>query len=271
MQVSVIILTKNQKELLRQSLPVLLNQKKIHDCEIIIVDSGSTDGAVEYIKTLPVKLVQIEPEKFSFPGSFNLGAKQATGEILIRLSGDAVPQNEDFIFEMISPFQKASVGGVFGRYVLSGRSGYELPNFWEPWTFPDSEVAYPAINGPSMGLRFSPNKNKTHQFLKLVLFAGGCCALRRKIWLIRPFNENLIAAEDPDYGFFLRLMGYEVVYNPRAVVIHEHSIVRNHPDKFSWLMHLGISRWQFLHFKELIKLYLDRFVFKKYNNLLFGK
>ena len=262
MQASVIILTKNQKELLRQSLPILLNQEIIHDNEIIIVDSGSTDGAVEYIKTLPVKLIQIQPEKFSFPGSFNLGAKQATGEILIRLSGDAIPQNKDFIFEMISPFQEASVGGVFGRYVISGKPGYEFPNFWKKWMFPDNKIIYPPIKNPFLNFEVS---------LRSVLFAGGCCALRRKLWVKRPFNEKLIAAEDSDYGFFLRLMGYEVVYNPRAIVLHEHPIVRNHPNKFSWLIHFGISRWQFLHIKELIKLYLDRFVFKKYDDLLFSK
>ena len=55
MTASVIIITKNQKEFLHQTIPTLLSQKFSGSFEIIVVDSGSTDGAVEYVKTFPVK------------------------------------------------------------------------------------------------------------------------------------------------------------------------------------------------------------------------
>ncbi len=47
---SVIVITKNQKRFLEMSVPAIQCQQLDSAFEIIAVDSGSTDGAVEYLK-----------------------------------------------------------------------------------------------------------------------------------------------------------------------------------------------------------------------------
>ena len=78
---SVIILTKNQSDLLNKSIPVLLLQQGNFNYEIIVMDSGSTDGAIEYLETQKIKLLQIKPEEFQYAGTFNYAVKYANGKL----------------------------------------------------------------------------------------------------------------------------------------------------------------------------------------------
>lgn len=217
MLASVVIITKNQKDLLKKSLPILLNQKLKGDYEIIVVDSGSVDGAVEYIKSLQVKLVQIRPEDFNYAFAFNKGASEAKGDYLIRLSGDCIPLSGDFIQELIKPFDDNKVGGTYGKYTISGKKGFGYPSYWPASRFPKKITRYSVKNRMFIGI-VEIGKARSEIFN----FAGGCCAIRKSIWSKRPFNESLSEGEDAEYAWFLHVVGYDIVYNPKAVVLHEH-------------------------------------------------
>lgn len=219
MKVSVVIITKNQKDLLEKSLPILLKQKFDEDFEIIVVDSGSTDGAVEYVKSQKIKLVKIKPENFNYAFAFNTGASKAEGEILVRLSGDVIPLRRDFLAEITGPFDDNKVGAVYGRYTISGRKEYGFPKFWPEKRFPEQLVEYSVR--PNILKYFFDGKYRE----RITNFTGGCCAVRRSIWEKRHFNENLSAAEDAEYSVYLHLLGCKIVCNPKATVLHEHKIV----------------------------------------------
>ena len=64
--------------------------------EIIVVDSGSTDGAKEYCRSQKVKLVNIPSQNFNYANALNKGARVAEGRYLVRLSGDCIPQGKTF-------------------------------------------------------------------------------------------------------------------------------------------------------------------------------
>lgn len=216
MKASILIITKNQKYLLEKSLPVLLHQNFKEKYEIVVVDSGSTDGAREYVKSLGLKLVKINPDTFRFASAFNAGAKNTQGEILVRLSGDVIPKGKDFLKELLKPFEDPKVGGTYGKYTQTGNENYTHPSFWPPERFPEKTTRY-SIK-PNF-LRYLLDKNYIEE---IVNFAGGCCALRRSLWEKRPFNERLLGGDDADYAIFLHLSGYDIVYTPKAEVVHEH-------------------------------------------------
>jgi hypothetical protein len=111
------------------------------------------------------------------------------------------------------------VGGVYGRYTLSGRPGFTYPPFWPKERFPAKETTYSV----------KPNLikmllNKKHQEVVLN-FAGGCSAIRRRTWRYRHFNERLIAAEDAEYSLYLHLRNFNIVCNPEAETVHEHKAI----------------------------------------------
>lgn len=269
MKASIIIITKNQKGHLQKTLPILLSQEFDDKYEIIVVDSGSTDGAIKYIESLPVHLVKIEPKEFKFAKAFNIGTKNAKGDYLIRLSGDAIPIGDTFLLEMVQSFKDKTVGGVYGMYTITGREGYTYPDFWSADRFPKDITRYKATPTFMMGvnffgLEFGDDKVREYAFN----FAGGCCAIRRSVWMKRPFNENLIGGEDAEYAYFLHLIGYNIVCNPEAKVIHEHKIKANREN--SWHGNLGLSIWRWVFNWEIAKYWIQKTLLKDpYSNLKF--
>lgn len=256
---SVIIITKNQKDHLEKSLPVLLKQNIRGNYEIIVVDSGSTDGAVEYIKNLPkIKLVKINPERFNYANAFNTGAKVAKGKYLVRLSGDVIPTKDSFVSEMIKPFFDPRVGGTFGLYSITKRKGYGYPYWWPKERFPSKLTRYSQTPNPLTGVKIFGLEYKQEETDKVHDFAGACCAVRRNIWEKRPFNESLLAGEDAEYAWFLHLIGYDIVCNPKAKTIHEHKIEKINKNAFR--DKYGLTLWQFKYSWNIIKYWFQRAV-----------
>jgi len=248
---SIVIVTKNQKSFLEKTLPILLDQKIKEQFEIIVVDSGSTDGAKEYVKkTGNIRLIEIQSENFNYAHAFNTGAAHAKGKYLIRLSGDCIPQGKDWLSQIVRPFKDPKVGGSFGKYILSGKKGFGHPDYWPSWRFPKKLTTYSIKPFWFMGaglLNFSLGKN-------VYEFAGGCCAVRKEIWQKRPFNESLLAGEDAEYSWFLHIIGYNIVYNPYVKVVHEHKI----NVKKSAKTHLGITKWNWIFNITIWKYWINR-------------
>lgn len=250
MDASIIIITKNQKDYLTKTLPVLKNQNYKDEYEIIVVDSGSTDGAREYCLKNKVKVIDMPPENFNFAHSFNKGASFAKGTYLVRLSGDCLPIGSNWLEEMIKPFKNPKVGGVFGKYVLSGKKGFGYPDYWPGWRFPKKFTLYSVKPFWFMGagiLNFSLGKN-------IWEFAGGCCAIRKSIWQKRPFNESLLAGEDGEYSWFLHIIGYDIAYNPKVEVLHEHKFSIHK----SILAGMGLSTWNLVFNKTIWKYWFQK-------------
>lgn len=217
---SVIIITKNQKRLLKKSLPILLNQSLKQKYEIIVVDSGSSDGTQKYVSSLPITLIEIGHKSFNYAHAFNIGASRAQGKYLIRISGDCMPIEKDCLKELLDPFKDRKVGATYGKYITTGKSGYKHPSFWPEERFPSELTRYTIKPTFFMGI-VNTNKKKEYIFS----LAGGLCAIRRKLWEKRPFNHRLPEAEDAEYAWFLHLVGYDIVYTPYAKAVHEHKIV----------------------------------------------
>lgn len=264
MEASIIIITKDQKDFLQRSLPVLLNQDFEGDYEIIVVDSGSTDGAREYVESLPVKLIKIQPETFNFAEAFNTGAEKAKGKYLVRLSGDAIPIGKNWLSEIIEPFKDPTIGGTYGVYTITGREGYGYPDFWPAERFPQKLTRYSVRPTPLIGVRvnlFGIELGDSKAKEEVFNFAGGCCAIRKDTWQKRPFNEKLLAGEDAEYAWFLHLIGYDVVCNPRAKTIHEHELVRSKNNSF-WSSPV-FTKWLWVNVYQMAKYWFQRLILRR--------
>jgi rhamnosyltransferase len=252
MDASIVVVTKDQKEFLKQTILTLKNQIYKGSYEIIVVDSGSRDGALDFCKKEKITLVNKSSKNFNYADAFNQGARKAKGRFLVRLSGDAIPIDKNFLQEILLPFSDPKVGVTFGKYIISGKKGYGYPNFWPEWRFPKELKRYVVKPTFLMGAEiffFSFGKN-------MFEFAGGCCAIRRSIWEKRGFNEKLTAGEDAEYAWFLHLIGYDIVCNPRAEVLHEHKINLVKTTR----KYLGFEKWNFEFKLNIWKHWLRRII-----------
>ncbi len=194
--ISVVIRTKNEAEHIADVIRKLKEQRYEGSVEIIVVDSGSTDGTVEIAEREGCRVIRIKPEDFSFGGALNIGISNAEGEIIINLSGHSVPVHEDYFLQMIVPFENPVVAGTFGRDV--------------PW--PDecpSQTRDVLQHFPPSGL----DGNR---------FSNANAAIRKSIWEKIAFDESLAGSEDLLWAKQVMNLGYRIEYIPRAEVFHSH-------------------------------------------------
>jgi glycosyltransferase involved in cell wall biosynthesis len=83
--------------------------------EVIVIDSASTDGTWELVKSLAVKPICIQPNEFNHGQTRNLGAHQAKGRFLVFLVQDAVPVNDTWLERLVTAAEYPGVAGSYGR------------------------------------------------------------------------------------------------------------------------------------------------------------
>lgn len=207
--VSIIIPAKNAGNRLDLVLKGIFRNKPAFGYEVIIVDSGSTDNTKEIIAKYPVRLIEIPPESFSHGGSRNTGAAAARGEILVYLSHDAVPLNEDWLAGLVSGFADPETAGIYGRQIPNSNASI-IERFFLQYVYPDREII----------------KNKIIPddcILPDILFSDVNSAVRRSEWAGNKFREDIIMSEDQGWSRDMLLQGKKIVYEPRACVCHSHN------------------------------------------------
>ena len=171
------------------------------------MDSGSTDGAQDLVQQIPqTHLIEIPGETFNYARAHNAGAKIATGEFLVRLSGDAIPIGTTWLDELLAPFSDQTVAVTWGRQI-----------------FPEG-VVNPLEAAFERAMRPSHPDTVPIYHRRLTTPLGCNMAMRRRLWQIHPFDETLPQAED--YAFFrdcLRRGEGVGVYVPTAPVLHGHN------------------------------------------------
>ncbi len=86
---SIVIVTHNQLEYTRQCLDSI-RLRTDEPYELIVVDNGSTDGTVEYLRAIGVVRLIANEANRGFPAAANQGIEAATGEQVLLLNNDVV-------------------------------------------------------------------------------------------------------------------------------------------------------------------------------------
>src|SRR3546814_13242095 len=71
--------------------------------EVVVIDSGSTDGTLEIAEKHGCTITHITREQFSFGRSLNMGCEVARGEILVLISGHCVPTDRRWLRNLCQP------------------------------------------------------------------------------------------------------------------------------------------------------------------------
>jgi glycosyltransferase involved in cell wall biosynthesis len=197
-KVSVVIRCHNEERHIGQLLTGIAQQTE-RDVEIVVVDSGSTDGTLDVVAQHPARVVRLDPADFSFGRALNRGCEAASGELLVFASAHVYPLYTDWLARLIEPFADPMVALTYGKQRGDARTRYSERRVFERW-FPEgaaAEQAHPFCN----------NAN---------------AAVRRAAWMALPYDESLTGLEDLDWARRAQLLGWKVVYVPDATVAHVH-------------------------------------------------
>jgi rhamnosyltransferase len=209
METSVVIPTKNGGESIGECLEAVYSQDGVGRVEVVMVDSGSTDGTLEIARKFPVRIVEIPAQDFHHARTRNYAATLTTGNYLVFLSQDAIPANCSWLKAMLQNFADGAVGAVYGRQVpKAGSTGerYEALNT----VYGNQRVVKDASTKQSLGYRYYH-------------FSDANAAIRREVWQATRFPEELKVFEDLGIAKKILDAGWHIVYEPEASVLHSHN------------------------------------------------
>ncbi|MGN0334321.1 MAG: glycosyltransferase family 2 protein [Lachnospiraceae bacterium] len=210
-QVSVVIPNYNGLHFLKNCLDTVFAQKGTESQEVIVVDNGSADGSVEFLKKYPqVRVISLE-ENFGFCRAVNEGIKAAQSEYVILLNNDTEVEPE-FASELLRAVKS-------DEKIFSCSS--KMIQYTDREKMDDAGDYFCALGwafGRGKGAPVSDYEEPADVFAA----CGGASIYRKDvIEALGYFDENHFAyLEDIDIGYRARIFGYRNVYAPKAVVYH---------------------------------------------------
>ncbi len=200
MLASVVIRTYNEEKHLNELLTSLFRQVCVFvDIEIVVVDSGSTDGTLNIARKHGCRIVCISKTEFTFGRSLNIGCENSKGAFLVFISGHCIPTNESWLDELLKPLIDGTVSYVYGK-----QEGRDTTKFSESRHLEKCFPHYAKL--PQDGF-FCNNAN---------------AALMRRAWERYGFHEELTGLEDMYLAKQLIEAGEHIGYTPSASVYHIH-------------------------------------------------
>lgn len=208
--VSIVLLTKNGGDLFGRVIDGLMACDGARDAEILVIDSGSTDGTLAHARRHPeIRVHEIPPGEFGHGKTRNLGAKLTSRPILVFGVQDATPTGPEFLRELIAPLDDPEVAGAFGRQIAYDWTN-RIEKMFMAAQYPETRTVKQRSGDGPMGI-------------KDMFFSNVCSAIRRSVFERIPFDETLIMSEDQMWAKSALLAGHKVVYQGTAAVLHSHN------------------------------------------------
>lgn len=210
-EVSIVIPNYNGKAYLKDCLDSLLCQTA-EDLDIVVVDNGSSDGSVPYVKEeYPgVRILELG-KNYGFCRAVNEGIQASDAPYVILLNNDTKAE-PGFVQELLLGIQRHP-----GAFSCASR----MVKMREPAKLDDGGDYYCAL-----GWVFAYGKDKPVEYYlqerRIFSACAGAAIYRREVFdVIGYFDERHFAyLEDLDMGYRAKIFGYENWFLPKAVVHH---------------------------------------------------
>jgi glycosyltransferase involved in cell wall biosynthesis len=201
-EVSVLVRVRDEIEALPEFWRRIQFQTIAAKTEVLFLDSGSTDGTMEFLQTLPCGLYQLEGE-FNFGRSCNQIASLATAPVLMFLSGHVFLEDALALERILDLLVKNPDAAAYLRQVQNPAIGFSL-----------YEAAY-------LAHRF-PAGDQTIQLDSPGAFSNAASAILRASWLRHPFKE-MHGSEDFEWAKEHLASGGSMFYLPQVLAQHSHN------------------------------------------------
>lgn len=210
MNISIIIPTRNAEKYMENLISKLENQT-IKAKEIIVIDTASKDKTREICERFDiVKFIPIKDGEFDHGGTRNRAAREATGDILVFITQDAIPENDYFLEALVKPLGTDDICATYGRQVAREEAG-PLEVFARKFNYPDEDLIKSSNDIDRLGVK--------------AFFLSNVCSafIAEEFWKVGGFPEQTIMNEDMIIASKLLFNNKKVCYSSKARVIHSHS------------------------------------------------
>ena len=208
--ISVVIPVKNGGGDLVRCLDGIARQQIDEEVEVVVVDSGSSDGSPEIARDAGAVVREIPAAEFGHGRTRNLGAKIARGDVLVFTSQDAVAADDRWLATLVGAARSApDVAGAYGR---------QMPH---PDARPPERFFLSFLYGSVPRVqRLGTGQDLTFE---ATLFSNVNAAIPRSVFERFPFRDDLTMSEDQEWSRRVLHAGNALVYEPLAAVNHSHA------------------------------------------------
>lgn len=195
--VAIIMRSKDEMPYIRVTLDAL-HRQHYRPFELYAVDSGSTDGSLEALRSYCAedRLFRIDPADY-VPGKvLNDTIGRTTQDLIVLLNGDAIPRSDDWLGSLLQPILRNEADATFSRQVARPNARF-IVDF-------DYQRAY------------APGNGNGH------FFSAAACAFKRTLWEQHNFHNDGYA-EDAIWATACRLLNTRFSLVPESEVEHSHN------------------------------------------------
>ena len=236
---SILIVAWNSGDDLASCMAALEAQSS-RDFEVILLDNGSTDGAVERLVQRPWLTCLYSDRNLGFAAGNNRAGQAASGRYLVTLNPDAFP-DPDWLEMLVAAAERHPEAGLVGSTQLldadpgiSDGAGDPYTVFGAAWRGGKGRTARPVAEGEVFGVCAAAALYRSEAFEAL----GG-------------FEERFFCYyEDVDLAVRLRLAGWTAIQTPSARVRHVGSgsapsdfVLRHATRNRIWTLVRGVPGW----------------------------
>jgi rhamnosyltransferase len=192
-RISVIVRAKDKVDTIGETLSAIRRQTV--PAEIVVVDSGSTDGTVELARQWTDKVLQIPSATFSYGGALNIGAEAASAPVHAALSAHCVPESATWLEDSLRRYERDDVAATNAALVSPVGVAIEDTYF---------QSIEDVVVDPTWG------------------FSNHASTWRADVWAELPFREDLGACEDKEWSWRVLSAGWTLAYAPELAAPMAH-------------------------------------------------
>jgi GT2 family glycosyltransferase len=226
--VSIVVLNRDGAPMLRRLLRGLLERTDYPRFELILVDNGSSDDSLDFIRRVeapfPISILA-NPHNESFSDACNQGAELASGDLLLFLNNDVEPFEPGWLRELVACHRGCGAGATAATLVCrdeeherSFEYGYGVQHRGLAFREEDDGMIHPALHG----WEADPLDGRLGEDEERGAVAAACVMVGRDVHeQVGGFSHGYVyGAEDIDFCLKLRAEGFAVLCSGRAIAIH---------------------------------------------------
>jgi len=223
--ISIIIPTYNGGTTFSQSLDLIARQKYPGKIQLIVIDSGSSDGTPEAAAAVGATVKRIKQKDFNHSRTRNEAVALAKYPKVVFLVQDAIPISEEWLLNLSSTLDDDSISAAYGKQIphddadLYAHFEVEYHN-----EYLGNEPVVQSISSPASYAELSYD-----EALRKIRFDNVCSVYLKDMLLKYPFPE-IDFGEDMAWAHHVMIRGFNVLFQPKVMVKHSHN--RSHEYRF---------------------------------------
>lgn len=216
--ITIIIPTLNGGETFQRCLRAIREQRSGPAPQLIVIDSGSSDGTVETAERERARVIRVRPGDFHHGRTRNEALQHAAHDRVIFLVQDAIPASRDWLGIMSSSLDEDDVAAAYGKHLPHDNADlfawFETTSLNE---FLGDRVLIQELDADS-GLLRMPYERA----VRLTRCDNVCAIYKRRQLQEIPFPD-VVFGEDMAWAGEALSRGLKIKYDPAIRVRHSHN------------------------------------------------